>query len=71
MYWKNNSGVPPQQFHNNVNMIATTLTILNNVLCCLVEISFNEYSKTVFDFKIGSDSCHPKLPVCKIMIIKI
>ena len=37
---------------------------------CLVELSFNDYSKTVFDFKIRSDSCHPKLSASSSQSLK-
>ena len=50
-------------------MNATTLTKPN--MFCFVILSFNRYSKNVFDLKIASDICHSKLPVYKIMIIKI
>ena len=52
-------------------MNAATLTKQNDVLFCLVELRFNGYLKTVFDFKIGFESCHPKFTVYNNMIIII
>ena len=60
-----------QRFHINMNVNPGTLTKPDNMLYCFVQLSFNGYSKTVFDLKIASDSCHSKLRICKIMIIKI
>ena len=51
-------------------MNAATLTKLNNVLFCLIALSFNGYLKTVIDFKIGSDSCHPKYQYAKSRSLK-
>ena len=59
------------QFHININVNAATLTKPNYMLFCFVKLSFIGYLKTIFDLKIASDSCHLKLLVWKIMIIKI
>ena len=51
-----------------MNMVTSTKP--NNMLFCFVKLSFNGYSKTVFDLKIAYYTCHSKLPVYKITIIK-
>ena len=46
-------------------MNSATLTKLNNVLFCFVQLNFNGYAKKAFDLKIASDSCHFNLPYAK------
>ena len=50
-------------------MDTATLTKTNNVLFCCDKFIFSVYTKTDFDKYIASDSCHPKLLVCKIAIV--